>query len=93
MRYSADLRERILVAAGELRHQGKGWREAGEALGVPWQTLMRWSTSGHGAAPRMRRVQVGESPATSLLRLTTPAGLQIDGLSLDAVIQLVRAFG
>ena len=77
--------------AASLRADGVDWRETGELLGVPWQTLMRWSNGARRAAPRMRAVHVAEEPSTAALTITTPTGLRIDGVSLDDVVHVLRA--
>jgi len=90
-RYSAKLRERVVAVTATLRADGMGWREAGDQLGVPWQTLMRWSTGAGAPAPRMRAVHVAEAPSVASLCITTPAGLRIEGATLDDVVKLLRA--
>jgi hypothetical protein len=79
--------------AASLRTDGVDWRETGERLGVPWQTLMRWSNGARGAAPRMRAVHVAETAPTAALTITTPTGLRLEGASLDDVVHVLRALG
>jgi hypothetical protein len=92
-RYSAELRKRIVAVAASLRADGVDWREAGELLGVPWQTLMRWSNGARAASPRMRAVHVAETAPVAALTITTATGLRIDGASLDDVVHVLRALG
>jgi hypothetical protein len=54
---------------------------------------MRWSTGSQVASARMRRVEVSEVRPPSAVRITTSAGLQVEGLSLADVIELLRALG
>lgn len=82
------------------RAQGASQRDIGLELGISWQALQRWATQLDvtplvpSLAPEFGRVEVIDIPAsahsTGTLLVRGPAGLVIEGLDLDTLVELVR---
>ncbi len=87
--YSPSQRQRLGEEARARRQRGERWAQIAEALDVSARSLRTWMTPEPQAV--LRPVEVVESarlPATSGLKLTTPAGITIEGLSVEAAIQI-----
>jgi hypothetical protein len=84
------------------RAQGAAQREIGVELGMPWRTLQRWAAT-FGDTPLLspastgfERVEIVEAPPParrSSIVVRGPAGLHIEGLDLDALVELLQRLG
>ena len=94
-RFSAELREVVAGVARERRKAGVGWKAISSELGLAAKTLERWcgGTSSPRRTAKMRRVTiVSETSKVSQARcmVTGPAGIRVEGLGLDDVVELWR---
>ena len=77
------------------RADGHAWDALSEELGIPYETLRRW-TAKADAAPKsaapvlMRRVEVAEVSSSSLT-LVAPSGIRVEGASVQEIVALVQA--
>lgn len=87
-RYPAELRRQVVEYVKAQRSEGRPIRAIAAALGLPVNTLTRWSTK---ATPgRVRRVEVvGPSPASSVV-LISPRGHRVEGLDLPSLALLLE---
>ena len=97
--YPEGLRERAVSYYCARRAPGAAQRDIGLELGLPWQTLHKWASDACDAdlvtasTPGFERVEIIEAlePARrSSFVVRGPAGLCIEGLDLDALVELVR---
>lgn len=90
-RYPAKLRARITAWVIARRERGDWWTDISAAIGIPAQTLVRWSDTGcvapHG---EMKAVDVIDAPPLGTVTLVAPTGLRIEGVSIDAAIAILR---
>src|SRR5271170_3078696 len=84
-RYPAKLRARITAWVAAKRDRGEWWTEISEAIGLPTQTLVRW-TNASSAGTEMKPVDVIDAPPIGTVTLIAPTGLRIEGVSIDAAI-------
>jgi hypothetical protein len=79
--------------ARERRDQGVTWRELSEELGLRVDTLMRWCGATRSAVRALVPVRVVPEAAPRTLRVASPAGFHVDGLTLEETVALLRALG
>lgn len=90
LRYPAKLRARITSWVAMQRKHGEWWTDISAALGMPVQTLMRWSEMRGVVATDMKAVDVIDAPQIGTVTLVAPTGLRIEGVSIDAAIAILR---
>jgi hypothetical protein len=96
--YSAELRSLALEHARVRSASGVRVGEIAHELGLYRDTLLRWQRRGGESAraarpARLRRVRViaGRTPSAEVEELVVTAGpLTVRGLSVEALVQLVR---
>jgi hypothetical protein len=92
--YPEALRKRMIAYVEARRTEGASTRVAGDEIGMDWRTLLRWAPCSTSAG--FERVVVrGDAPSDALasparLVVHAPGGLRIEGLSLEALAELVR---
>lgn len=99
--YADALRERAGAWARTQREVGATWREISAAVGLPAETLRRWTaTTARDASPVLVPIEiVGEHEAEDHaaeerdVRIVTPGGLRIEGLTTADAIAIVRVLG
>lgn len=89
-RYPVELRARITTWVITRRESGACWTEISEALGIPTQTLVRWTEASSAVGGEMKEVDVIDAPPYSTVTLVAPSGLRIEGVSIDAAIAILR---
>jgi hypothetical protein len=87
------LREAIVAQALVLRRQGLSIRRVASSFAMSPKTLANWLQRDPGA---LRPVTIASAAplaagSTSGIRIVTPQGYRIEGLSVDAVIAVVKA--
>lgn len=97
--YPAALRRRAVSHYCARRAQGVAIRTIGIELGLPGQTLQRWAAA-LGDTPLLppaqagfERVEIVEAPPRmqhSAIVVRGPAGLHIEGLDLDSLVELLQ---
>jgi hypothetical protein len=91
-RYPAELRQRIGRAATELRRRDQSWQGIGAFLGIPHETVRRFT----GASTLGRRrsgfvpVMVEDDAGDSTCVLVTPGGYRVEGLGVAGMAELIR---
>ena len=93
-RYSKELKRLAVDHYLERRSEGLSLRNIAKELGISPVTLGTW-TAHSKPQSTFRPVQVvGAAPdaASAALRVVTPTGLQIEGLSFEQVVELSRAW-
>lgn len=87
-RYPAELRRQVAEYVEAERSEGRPIRAIAAELGLPINTVTRWSTTSR--AGRVRRVEVvGPSPASSVV-LISPSGHRVEGLDLPSLALLLE---
>jgi hypothetical protein len=90
-RYSPELKQRIGKAATELRRRGESWQGIGAFLGIPHETVRRFSGA---SRPGRRRgfvpVVVRDEVDAQRCVLVTPGGYRVEGLGLVGLADLLR---
>ena len=95
-RYSAEIRERVVVWAAQRRKDGVTWPMVAQELGLGLDTVRRWclvrqprDKSRRGVVP-VRVVGGGETRPAQQVSVT---GWRIDGLTVADAAALLRALG
>ncbi len=98
-----DLRQAVVQYAAQQQADGGSMRTVARDLGVSAENIKRWSERLAPSAPcgaRVQRVEiVGDITSTTCggpdlhMVVHSPNGLRIEGLTMDALVQLVRALG
>ena len=98
-RYPKALRRRVISYYGARRAQGVELGEIAQELGLRWRTLDRWVNLPASAplvptiAPGFERVEVRDAPllvTRDAIVVRGPAGLCIEGLDMDGLVELIR---
>lgn len=94
--YPDSIRRRAVAYYRSRRDEGVAIADIGPELGLPWQTVQRWAAS---EGPREMQ-PASFAPVEILDALPTdkrgslvvhgPAGLRIEGLDMDALVELCR---
>lgn len=95
--YPRALREKVAHYIAARRVQGASFEQLAEELGVPANTLLRWSRtlarpSSEADVGAFRRVQLADEHARSIT-LHGPCGLRLEGLDLDTLVALWKRLG
>lgn len=88
-RFSPALRAEITAWAREQRERGTWWCDLSRAIGVPAETLKRWTAS-PAVAPTMVPVEVIDAPPMGTVTLVSPTGLRVEGVSIADAIAILR---
>ena len=99
--YPDALRERAAAWARGRRDVGATWREISAAVGLPAETLRRWtSTTARDASPALVPIEIVSEPEAENrgtedrgVRIITPSGHRIEGLTTADAIAIVRVLG
>ena len=62
----------------------------GVTSGVSTETLKRWSAPRAVAAAAMLPIEVIDAPPIGTVTLVAPGGLRIEGVAIDAAIEILR---
>lgn len=97
--YADALRGRIATWTRRRRDGGATWREIAADVGLPAETLRRWtSATARDARPALvpieivRDAEIGGADDRGV-RIITPAGHRIEGLTTADAIAIVRVLG
>lgn len=97
-RYPAELRAMLCAAVRAARAEGQTVAAISAAVGVPWETLSRWtgaattSTPSHQPRASFRPVELVEAtPPRSPLVVHGPLGLRVELADVAALAELLRA--
>lgn len=98
MRFPDAFRDLVVQYAQPLRAKGATWAAIARSLPVSSTTVRKWTVLTEPAPRSMVPVTVVEAapvsiPPASGLRLTSPAGFQLTGLSLEQAAQLMSHLG
>lgn len=97
--YEPAERERLKGEVDQLRSAGMGVLAACKKVGISEKSYRKW-TEDAAPPPAMRPVEItalvpiapaASAPANSELALVAPGGYRIEGLSVEAAAQLLRA--
>lgn len=97
MRYPKELHQEAVSYANARQRQGDSLRAISRDLGVKPVTLYRWLQ--RSQTPALHRVEIlpmDLSPPvvpSAGVTVTTPTGIRIEGLDLEALIALLRRLG
>ena len=88
VRYSAGLKARAIRYMRAQRALGASYAKLGHALGLPTQTIRRWSAR----TPTMLEVEIApEATVARGLAIVTSGGERREGLSREEAIAILRA--
>lgn len=94
LRYSADLRRQAVLYAERAVARGRSRREAAADLGVSDWSLSRWmrepSTAVDPGVALVHEVTVKEPFAECMPVLVLASGVRVEGLSLSALVAVVK---
>ena len=84
----------VVEFAHTRRSEGASWKQIATELGMRFETVCRWSQRTSGGQP-LKRVEVVVDPGAcaSDLRIVTPSGHRLEGLTLQAAIAALRTLG
>jgi hypothetical protein len=88
-RYGAGVRARIARVVKEMREGGASWRDVGEALGVPLETVRRICVEREGSRAGFVAVEVAPENRRGEISLVTPGGHRVEGLDVETVAVLL----
>ena len=88
-RYGARIRDRISRVATQMREGGASWRDVGEALGMPLETVRRMCIDHEGTAPGFVPVEIAPELRRGELAVVTPGGCRVEGLDLETAVALL----
>ena len=87
-RYGAAVRSQIARVVKQMREGGASWRDVGEALGVPLETVRRICVEREGSRAGFVAVEVPEIRRGDI-SLVTPSGHRVEGLDVETVAVLL----
>ena len=95
-RVPSEVKARVRLYVLGRRAQGATLTQIGEELGLSVRNVQRWSATRPGARPGRAIVPVaveviGERSTT--VSVVSPSGYRLEGLGLEAAVQLLRALG
>lgn len=89
--FSPGLRAQAVDYVESQRAAGVTWSTISEDLGVGVSLLRKWCAA---APPRFARVELEEDESAAAeesdVRLRTPSGFEVSGLSVDQAVELLR---
>src|SRR5262245_48732287 len=100
LRLSAELRQKTSAYARQRKAEGASVAGIARELGVSQPTVAHWLTSKGSVAmevvgqpPRVRpfREVIVEGRASTTLRVVSPSGYRVEGLSLEEAAMMLRA--
>lgn len=89
-RYPAKLKARITAWVAEQRAAGAWWCDVARPLGIPAQTLVRWSAPRAAEGIAVVPVDVVDVPPMGTVTLVSPTGLRIEGVAVADAIAILR---
>ena len=87
-RYPTELRERVVAWVAKRREMGDWWCDVSRAIGIPADTLARWSARRSNATVVPIEIDL---PAAGTVTLVAPSGLRIEGVALVDAIAILQA--
>jgi hypothetical protein len=90
-RYPSKLKARITAWVAKRRAGGAWWCDVARPLGIPAQTLVRWSAPRAAAGIAVVPVDVIGAPPLGTVTLVSPTGLRIEGVAVADAIAVLRA--
>lgn len=95
--YPDELRERVVAYCRARREQGAAMSTIASEVGIIWQTIDRWVSSGTSVglvkSAGFERFEIVDTPASianGRFIVRGPKGLCIEGLDIDALAELIR---
>lgn len=89
VRFTEAARAAAVAVVERRREAGGSVLATARELGVEYQTLRRWMARVKPAFRRVSLASTTQAPPARLV-LTLPSGLQVEGLDIDGVAELVR---
>ena len=88
----AELKARVRAHAQERRRQGATYQQIGDELGVPMESVRRWSLAEALVSRRTAAVpvQVVTEPRSGI-SIVSPSGFRLEGLELQDAVAVLRA--
>lgn len=88
-RYSAEVQLQIRAAANRRRREGARWKVIAEEIGIPHETIRRFSLQ--KALGRFVQVEVAPPTSSSTgIAVVTPNGYRVEGIGIADVADLLR---
>ena len=89
-RYPPKLKARISAWVAEQRAAGAWWCDVARPLGIPEQTLVRWSAPSAADGVVVVPVDVIDAPPAGTVTLVSSTGLRIEGVAIADAIAILR---
>jgi hypothetical protein len=92
-RYAPEVEAAVIEFAQARRAEGASWQQIASDLGLRFETVRRWCSV---ASPErvLKRVEVvDEGDPAPRLRIVSPSGHRLEGLTLQEAIAAIRALG
>jgi hypothetical protein len=88
----AELKARVRAHAHERRRHGATYQQIGDELGLPMESVRRWSLAGASVSTRTTAVpvQVVAEPRSGI-SIVSPSGFRLEGLELQDAVAALRA--
>jgi hypothetical protein len=83
------VRDRIARVVKQMREGGASWRNVGEALGVPLETVRRIWVEREGSRAGFVAVEVAPEIRRGEISLVTTGGHRVEGLDVETVAVLL----
>jgi hypothetical protein len=92
-----EVRAAVLAYVERERSRGRSRQQVADELGLSSSVLARWSKSRRRTRGKLIPVRVLAAPTvgreTTSVRLVSPSGYRIEGLSLGDAVEAMRALG
>ena len=91
--YAPEVQSAVVEFAQGRRGEGASWQQIATELGLRFETVRRWCSGGSGEHV-LKRVEVVDDGGTPpSLRVVSPSGHRLEGLTLADAIAVLRALG
>jgi hypothetical protein len=92
--YAPEVQAGVVEYAQERRGDGASWQQIATELGLRFETVRRWC-SGVSPGHLLKQVELvdEDSETVSSLRIVSPSGYRLEGLTLQDAISALRALG
>jgi transposase len=92
-----DVRAVVLGYVERERSRGRSRQEVADELGLSSSVLVRWAKGGRRRRGKIVPIRLlatpSVSPEAATIRIVSPSGYRIEGLSVRDAVEVIRAIG